>query len=115
MRKPDETSRKHRRVAPLAILAALGAAAVALAAVDPAKLPLGDAKYGSTPRAGWVYSCQTSRTSTVTWDGMQVQAYHYDATLDFPYTVGCYRGTPITAATGLQLGGGGAGPPPGAP
>jgi hypothetical protein len=60
------------------------------------------------------------RTSVVTWDGKRVSIYHYDATLDFPYLVGCYRGTPITSATGLGIGGGqgqgpGQGPPPGAP
>ena len=63
------------------------------------------------------------RTSTVDWDGKEVRMYHYDATLDFPYLVGCFRGTPITSATGLDLGGGGpgtaaggpAGPPAGAP
>ena len=43
-----------------------------------------------------------------------VRMYHYDATLDFPYLVGCFKGTPITSATGLGIGGqgaGGAGPP----
>ena len=33
--------------------------------------------------------------------------YHYHASLDFPYMVSCYRGTPITSATGLGIGGGG--------
>jgi len=56
------------------------------------------------------------RTSVVDWDGKQVSMYHYDATLEFPYLVGCYRGTPITSATGLGIGGGGgSGPPPGGP
>jgi hypothetical protein len=57
------------------------------------------------------------RTSVVDWDGRSVRMYHYDATEDFPYLVGCYRGTPITSATGLGIGGGGGGgghaPPPG--
>jgi YHYH protein len=44
------------------------------------------------------------RTSVVDWDGKMVRMYHYDATLDFPYLVGCYKGTPITSATGLQIG-----------
>jgi len=35
------------------------------------------------------------RTSMVTWDGKQVSMYHYDATAEYPYTVGCYHGTPI--------------------
>jgi hypothetical protein len=56
------------------------------------------------------------RTSLVTWDGKQVRTYHYVATLEFPYLVGCYRGTPITSATGLEIGGArGQGPPSGAP
>lgn len=44
------------------------------------------------------------RTSTVEWDGQQVEMYHYVATLDFPYLVACYRGTAITQAEGLRLG-----------
>lgn len=44
------------------------------------------------------------RTSVVSWDGKQVRMYHYVATQDFPYLVACYRGTPITSATGLQIG-----------
>jgi hypothetical protein len=43
------------------------------------------------------------------------RTYHYHATLDFPYVVSCYRGKPITAATGLGIGGGAGQPPPGAP
>ena len=36
----------------------------------------------------------------VDWDGQRRVMFHYHATLDYPYTVGCYRGTPI------RLGGG---------
>jgi hypothetical protein len=32
------------------------------------------------------------RVSTVMWDGKAVAIYHYVATLDFPYTIGCMRG-----------------------
>ncbi|MBI1204716.1 MAG: YHYH protein [Rhodopseudomonas sp.] len=32
------------------------------------------------------------RTSKVNWDGQEVEIYHYVATPDFPYTVGCLRG-----------------------
>jgi hypothetical protein len=42
------------------------------------------------------------RTSEVMWDGQLVDMYHYDATLEYPYTVGCYMGvvgTP-TSTTG---------------
>lgn len=44
------------------------------------------------------------RTSAITWHGQRTVMYHYVATPDFPYLVGCYRGTPITSATGLHLG-----------
>lgn len=27
------------------------------------------------------------------WDGKPAEMYHYHATLDFPYTIGCMRGT----------------------
>jgi hypothetical protein len=32
-------------------------------------------------------------THPISWDGKQVSMYHYHATWDFPYTVGCMRGT----------------------
>lgn len=48
-------------------------------------------------------SCH-GRTSKVKWHGKNQRIYHYVATLDFPYTVACYRGTPITSATGLDIG-----------
>ncbi len=35
------------------------------------------------------------RTSTVMWNGTEQSVYHYDATLEYPYTVGCFHGTPI--------------------
>ena len=33
------------------------------------------------------------RTSEVTWNGERVVMYHYVATLDFPYTIGCLKGS----------------------
>lgn len=32
-------------------------------------------------------------THKVRWNGRRVKRFHYHATLDFPYFVGCYRGT----------------------
>ena len=59
-------------------------------------------------------------THDVEWDGKRRSIYHYHATLDFPYLVGCFRGEPISEAEGLQIGqpgegqgGGPPGPPPG--
>ena len=57
------------------------------------------------------------RTSLINWEGKMARMHHDDATLDFPSLIGCYKGTPITSATGLAIGcpqgGGGAGPPAG--
>ena len=36
------------------------------------------------------------RTSPVLWDNQIRDVYHYDATLEYPYTIGCYHGTPIS-------------------
>ncbi len=35
------------------------------------------------------------RTSRVLWNGKEQSVYHYDATLEYPYTLGCFHGTPI--------------------
>jgi YHYH protein len=32
--------------------------------------------------------------SSITLDGKRVRMYHYHATLEYPYTLGCFRGTP---------------------
>ena len=34
------------------------------------------------------------RTSSVKWNGRKKRIYHYVVTAEYPYTVGCYRGTP---------------------
>jgi hypothetical protein len=47
-------------------------------------------------------------THTIDWDGRPVALYHYHATWQYPYTVGCYRGTPVRALTGGPGGPGGA-------
>lgn len=33
-------------------------------------------------------------THSVLWDGKMVNLYHYHWTYDFPYNIGCYKGTP---------------------
>ena len=41
----------------------------------------------------------------IDWDGQKVDMYHYHATYEFPYTLGCFKGTP----TRFRIGGGGEG------
>lgn len=37
--------------------------------------------------------CHGNR-SNIMWEGKEVNMYHYVLTRDFPYTIGCFRGTP---------------------
>ena len=48
-------------------------------------------------------------THTIEWDGRQTSMYHYHATWEYPYTVGCFRGTPSQNATQQARGAGRAG------
>ncbi|KXK15986.1 MAG: hypothetical protein UZ14_CFX002000162 [Chloroflexi bacterium OLB14] len=41
-------------------------------------------------------------TEVVEWDGQFVEMYHYHATHEFPYTVGCFKGTPSVKSIGGQ-------------
>jgi hypothetical protein len=36
-------------------------------------------------------------TSVVTWRGKRLRLYHYVMTADYPYSLGCFRGTPVRA------------------
>jgi hypothetical protein len=49
---------------------------------------------GNLPTNADLDACH-GRTSKVEWNGEQTSIYHYDATLEYPYTVGCYHGTPL--------------------
>jgi hypothetical protein len=57
-------------------------------------------------------------TGLINWDGKMVEMYHYHATYEYPYTLGCYKGTSaVRGPQGNQQGGpaGGAGGQPGGP
>ncbi len=40
------------------------------------------------------------RVSDVDWDGRRARLYHYVLTREYPYTVGCFRGTPARGGRG---------------
>src|SRR5215217_2094987 len=40
------------------------------------------------------------RTSTVKIFGKRTRAYHYNVTAEYPYTIGCFRGTPLRIGRG---------------
>jgi hypothetical protein len=44
------------------------------------------------------------RVSTVSFNGKLQKIFHYDATLEYPYTVGCFEGTPLSV-TGAHVAG----------
>jgi hypothetical protein len=53
-------------------------------------------------------------THEIEWDGNQTEMYHYHATFEYPYTLGCYRGEPSeTGSLGGAVPGDGGGAPPG--
>ncbi len=51
------------------------------------------------------------QTSVVPWHGKSTRIYHYDMTVEFPYTVGCFHGTPASFL-GMTMSSQNGGPPP---
>ena len=49
---------------------------------------------GNLPTNADLDACH-GRTSAVMWDGKLTTMYHYDATLEYPYSVGCFHGSPV--------------------
>ncbi len=49
---------------------------------------------GTLPTDGDLDACH-GRTSAVPWNGATASVYHYDVTMEYPYTVGCFHGTPV--------------------
>jgi hypothetical protein len=52
------------------------------------------------------------RVSDVLWDGQRIAMYHYVLTREYPYTVGCFRGTPVLTRHERRMGPPQGGPPP---
>ncbi len=50
---------------------------------------------GNLPTNADLDECH-GRTSTVMFNGTEREIYHYSATAEFPFTIGCYRGTPAS-------------------
>jgi YHYH protein len=75
-------------------------------------------KQGQMPSNTQLDACHGT-VSKVMWNGKLTNIFHYVATLEYPYTVGCYYGTPISSGhTGNPSGGAGGiqgGPPGGGP
>jgi hypothetical protein len=53
--------------------------------------------HGRPPTDADLDACH-GRVSTVVWNGRRTRIYHYVATAEYPYTLGCFRGSPGTIA-----------------
>ena len=54
---------------------------------------------GNLPNNADLDECH-GRVSPVVIDGVSTSVYHYDATLEYPYTIGCFRGTNAVRSMG---------------
>jgi hypothetical protein len=49
---------------------------------------------GNLPTDADLDACH-GRTSRVMWNGKLTDMYHYSVTMEYPYTLGCFHGTPV--------------------
>jgi hypothetical protein len=93
---PERTGQYHHHNVPAWMAASTGTAHSSL--VGYAKDGFGI--YGPLGNGGAVLSngnldaCH-GHTHKVRWNGKQQKVYHYHATAEFPYTLGCFKGTPV--------------------
>lgn len=92
---PDGQERYHYHAVPSCILSrATGSSTLVGYALDGYGIYVERDSKGNLPTNADLDACH-GRTSSVTWNDSQTSIYHYDATLEYPYTVGCFHGTPI--------------------
>lgn len=106
---PDPSSSYHHHDVPPCILskAAKGKTTLVGYAIDGFGIYVVKDRHGTLPTNRALDACH-GQTSKVRWNGKFVRIYHYVATLEYPYTVGCFHGTPITIRRSGP-------PPPGGP
>jgi hypothetical protein len=93
---PDMSSTYHHHEVPSCILDhATGRSTLVGYAIDGYGIYAERDSHGTLLTNASLDACH-GRTSTVTWNGKKKKLYHYDATLEYPYTIGCFHGTPIT-------------------
>lgn len=91
---PERTGQYHHHDIPPCLLAtATGSSTLVGYALDGFGIYVERDAQGNMLTNADLDACH-GRTSTITWDGQPVSMYHYVATAEYPYTVGCYKGTP---------------------
>jgi hypothetical protein len=92
---PDMSSTYHHHDVPPCILArAKGRSTLVGYALDGFGIYVERDSTGALLTNTALDACH-GRTSPVLWNGRVTSIYHYDATLEYPYTVGCFHGTPL--------------------
>ncbi len=95
---PDGSNEYHYHEIPACILnQAKGSSTLVGYALDGYGIYVERDANGNLPTNADLDQCH-GRTSPVMWNGKLTNIYHYDATLEYPYTIGCFHGTPIQAA-----------------
>ena len=93
---PQQTSVYHYHDIPSCIRdAAKGSSTVVGYAYDGFPIVVERDASGNLPTNADLDQCH-GRTSPIELDGKVVESYHYSATYEFPYFIGCFKGTPIS-------------------
>lgn len=96
---PDMDDELHHHEVPSCLLdQAVGRSTLVGYALDGYGIYVERNKNGSLLTNTDLDACH-GRISRVLWNGKATVIYHYDATLEYPYTVGCFHGTPINASS----------------
>ncbi len=95
---PDRSESYHHHDVPSCLLNATrnGRTTLVGYALDGYGIYVVKDAHGNLPTNGDLDACHGT-TSVVRWNGKRRRVYHYVATLEYPYTVGCFHGTPIAA------------------
>ena len=92
---PERTGQYHHHTVPACLLATTTAPSTLVGyALDGFGIYVERAADGRLLTNADLDECH-GRTTPVSWNGRTVTMYHYVATLEYPYTVGCYRGTVV--------------------
>ena len=102
---PDATSMYHHHEIPNYIIdAASGKSSSTLVgyAIDGYGIYVERDAYGNLLTNANLDVCH-GRVSEVMWNGKMTMIYHYDATLEYPYTIGCFHGNPISTNITMKM------------
>jgi hypothetical protein len=93
---PQQTGVYHYHDVPSCVIeASQGPSTVVGFATDGFPIVVERDASGALPTNADLDVCH-GRTSNVVLDGALVETYHYSATREFPYFIGCFHGTPVS-------------------